>query len=281
MRDKNTFTIHTELLGGKLNGARNIYMGANSTCHLYVIPREEITLANAINDISGQPAFYILLSSLDAKRKQAYIGQTTDFANRKNDHVQKKDFWNIALIFISDNHKIYGDDVKYLEYLGIEAAQNAGSFELLNGINPKRPNIAPYRINDMEVFFRDIQLLCNFYGCNIFETITHKFTKEMQKMYDSIKRECKEDVESDEDIYLLACKKVCNGQSFLPVIHKEKPRGIFAETRMQTQFYRIENKKLENQIILERGKGQFGTFEYIGKNAGIIIPTNIKITKKA
>ena len=171
MRDKNTFTIHTELLGGKLNGARNIYMGANSTCHLYVIPREEITLANAINDISGQPAFYILLSSLDAKRKQAYIGQTTDFANRKNDHVQKKDFWNIALIFISDNHKIYGDDVKYLEYLGIEAAQNAGSFELLNGINPKRPNIAPYRINDMEVFFRDIQLLCNFYGCNIFETI--------------------------------------------------------------------------------------------------------------
>ncbi len=188
MRDKNTFTIHTELLGGKLNGARNIYMGANSTCHLYVIPREEITLANAINDISGQPAFYILLSSLDAKRKQAYIGQTTDFANRKNDHVQKKDFWNIALIFISDNHKIYGDDVKYLEYLGIEAAQNAGSFELLNGINPKRPNIAPYRINDMEVFFRDIQLLCNFYGCNIFETITYKETKEHLYFVESIDR---------------------------------------------------------------------------------------------
>ena len=188
MRDKNTFTIHTELLGGKLNGARNIYMGANSTCHLYVIPREEITLANAINDISGQPAFYILLSSLDAKRKQAYIGQTTDFANRKNDHVQKKDFWNIALIFISDNHKIYGDDVKYLEYLGIEAAQNAGLFELLNGINPKRPNIAPYRINDMEVFFRDIQLLCNFYGCNIFETITHKETKEHLYFVESIDR---------------------------------------------------------------------------------------------
>ena len=37
MRAKNTFTIHTELIDGTLSGARNIYMGANSTCHLYVI----------------------------------------------------------------------------------------------------------------------------------------------------------------------------------------------------------------------------------------------------
>lgn len=27
MKTKNTFTIHTELLDGKLDGARNIYMG--------------------------------------------------------------------------------------------------------------------------------------------------------------------------------------------------------------------------------------------------------------
>lgn len=170
MKTKNTFTIHTELLDGTLDGARNIYMGANSTCHLYVIPREEINLANSIGDIVGQPAFYILLNRTNKKPLQAYIGQTTDFANRKNDHVQKKDFWDTALVFISDSHKIYGDDVKYLEYLGIEAAQNAASYNLLNGSNPKKPNIAPYRINDMEVFFRDIQLLCRFFGCGIFDS---------------------------------------------------------------------------------------------------------------
>ena len=61
MRAKNTFTIHTELIDGTLSGARNIYMGANSTCHLYVIPREDINIANNIADIAGQPAFYILL----------------------------------------------------------------------------------------------------------------------------------------------------------------------------------------------------------------------------
>ena len=65
-------------------------MGANSTCHLYVIPREEITLANTINDISGQPAFYILLGSPDAQKPQAYIGQTTDFANRQRGETRGK-----------------------------------------------------------------------------------------------------------------------------------------------------------------------------------------------
>lgn len=169
MRDKHTFTIHTELIEGTLSGARNIYMGANSTCHLYVIPRTEISLANNIADIAGQPAFYILIGDTNGLKSEAYIGQTTDFANRKNDHIQKKDFWSVALVFVSDNHKIYGDDVKYLEYLGIEFAQSVDSFSLLNGANPRKPNIAPYRVNDMEVFFRDIQLLTRFYGCGIFD----------------------------------------------------------------------------------------------------------------
>ena len=169
MRDKHTFTIHTELIEGTLSGARNIYMGANSTCHLYVIPRTEISLANNIADIAGQPSFYILIGDTNGLKSEAYIGQTTDFANRKNDHIQKKDFWSVALVFVSDNHKIYGDDVKYLEYLGIELAQSVDSFSLLNGANPRKPNIAPYRVNDMEVFFRDIQLLTRFYGCGIFD----------------------------------------------------------------------------------------------------------------
>ena len=39
----------------------------------------------------------------------------------------------------------------------------------MNGANPRKPNIAPFRVNDMEVFFRDIQLLSKFYGCGIFE----------------------------------------------------------------------------------------------------------------
>jgi len=178
MKTKNSFTIHTELISGTLSGARNIYMGANSTCHLYVVPREEISLANSLSDICGQPAFYILLGKPSGSKPRAYIGQTTDFSNRKNDHLQKKDWWEFALVFISDNHKIYGDDVKYLEYLGITKALEIDAYHLDNDANPKKPNIAPYRINDMDVFFRDVELLTRFYGCDIFSNTSKSSTKE-------------------------------------------------------------------------------------------------------
>lgn len=167
--NQKAFTIHTQLIDGSLAGARNIYMGANRTCHLYVLPRNEVSLANSIKDISGNPAFYFLIGREGGKEK-AYIGQTTDFANRKNDHIQKKDWWTTALVFISDNRKIYGDDVKYLEYLGIKRALEADSFTLFNSAVPKKPNIAPDRVNDMQNFFDDIVLLSNFYGIRIFDT---------------------------------------------------------------------------------------------------------------
>lgn len=242
MKPKISFTMHTELLDGTLDGARNIYMGANSTCHLYVIPRKEITLANTIPDISGQPAFYILLSPPDANKLQAYIGQTTDFANRKNDHVQKKDFWSIALVFISDNHKIYGDDVKYLEYLGIEAAQSAGSYELLNGANPRKPTIAPYRVNDMEGFFRDIQLLSKFYGCSIFEAAKQEARSEHMYYVKSSNRLAEGkgfyDDRSEKFMLLkgsLLATEVCNS---------------FKSTVSRDQFIKEHCKKDKEQIIL-------------------------------
>ncbi len=169
--NQKAFTIHTQLIDGNLSGARNIYMGANRTCHLYVLPRNEVSLANSIKDISGNPAFYFLVGQENGEKK-AYIGQTTDFANRKNDHIQKKDWWTTALVFISDNHKIYGDDVKYLEYLGIKRAMEAETFSLFNSTVPKKPNIAPDRVNDMQNFFDDIVLLSNFYGVGIFDAKT-------------------------------------------------------------------------------------------------------------
>ena len=242
MKSKHSFTIHTELLDGSLEGARNIYMGANSTCHLYVIPRAEIALANNIHDIVGQPAFYILFNSSAEMMPQAYIGQTTDFSNRKNDHLQKKDFWDTALVFISDNHKIYGDDVKYLEYLGIEAAQSAASCRLLNGANPKKPNIAPFRVNDMEVFFRDIQLLCKFYGCDIFEAKLSQAESEHLFYVESSDRPAKGigyyDLQENKFVLKAGC------------ILATEVSNSYASTSSRMQFINDYCKKEKGQIVL-------------------------------
>lgn len=123
--------------------------------------------------------------------------------------------------------------------------------------------------------YEKVDMMADLYACAVSE-FGGNFTDEMQKMYDSMKDE--ENI-PEENVKTIARQKIEAGQSYLPIIHQEKPKGIFGDIKMQTEFYKIENKRLENQIILERGKGQFGTFEYYGKNAGVIIPVSIK-TKK-
>ena len=124
--------------------------------------------------------------------------------------------------------------------------------------------------------YEEKDMMADLYACAISE-FGGKFTNDMQNIYNQVKESCKEKEDvTDENVHDLALKKVAKGQSYLPIIHQEKTKGIFGDIKTQIEFYRIENKRLENQIILERGKSQFGTFDYVGKNAGIIIPTNIQ-----
>lgn len=123
------------------------------------------------------------------------------------------------------------------------------------------------------------EMLSELYSCALIE-FAGKFTDEMTNVYKEIKqnyfKENNEEI-SDDIIYEMACKKVTTGQSYLPIIHKEKTKGIFCEIKMQIEFFRLENQKLVNQIVLERGKSQFETFS----GTGFIIPTNVKNSKKS
>ncbi len=146
-----------------------------------------------------------------------------------------------------------------------------GSFTGKNNLQLERMKNIKLRIEllqskkiDVKEFYEKTDMIADLYACAISE-FNGNFTNEMQKMYDSIKRLGYEENLSDEDAQKIARQKVEAGQSYLPVIHQEKPKGIFGDIKMQTEFYKIENKRLENQIILERGKSQFGTFEYYRK----------------
>ena len=125
--------------------------------------------------------------------------------------------------------------------------------------------------------YKSEDMLADLYVCAISE-LGGKFTEEMKNIYDKIKLEYADSKITEESVYKLACKKMESNQSYLPIIHQEKPKGIFGDTKVQIEFYKLENKKLENEIILERGKGQFKTFSYENKSMVLnpIIPTNVK-----
>ena len=162
-------TVYTKLLDKTLEGARIIDMGSTKSCECFVIPREKVSEIASKQPHLKRYGFYILLGKDKNNRNVAYIGQTNDFTNRVNDHKQKKDFWDTALVFVSKSNEIYPSEALYLEYLGWKTATEAGNYIIDNTKDINEPPLSEDKQNEMELFFEDILFLARFYGCKVFD----------------------------------------------------------------------------------------------------------------
>lgn len=163
-------TVYTKLLDKTLEGARIIDMGSTKSCECFVLPRDKVAEVAKKQPHLQQYGFYILLGRDKDRRPMAYVGQTNDFTNRVNDHKQKKDFWDTALVFVSKSDEIFPSEALYLEYLGWKAAKNADNYIIENSKDINEPHLSADKQNEMELFFEDIQFLTRFYGCKVFDT---------------------------------------------------------------------------------------------------------------
>ena len=164
-----------------------------------------------------------------------------------------------------------------ISFLGAFNGKNTLQLEKMKNIKLRIELLQSKRI-EVDEECKPEDMMADIYACAITE-LCGNFTPEMKEMYDKIKDEYLDKSVSDENIYKLVCKKIENSQSYLPIIHQEKNKGIFANTKVQTEFYKLENKRLEDEIVLERGKSQIPTFSN-GKNMlNKIIPINVKNVK--
>lgn len=161
-------TLHTMLLDETLDGARIIDMGSAISCECFVLPRDKVAEVGKHYPRLQQYGLYILLGG-NHNKKIAYIGQTFDFTHRVIDHKQKKDFWDIALVFVSKSNEIYSSEAQYLEYLGWKAAKEADNYIIENTKEISKPRLPLDKQNDMERFFKDIVFITRFYGCEVFD----------------------------------------------------------------------------------------------------------------
>lgn len=155
-------TIHTSFLNDTFNGPRHIFGGIDSACHLYILPRTNISMARTIDDIARYPAVYVLMG-----HGEAYIGQTTNIPVRLRHHM-KKSFWHTAYIFISAYHSLFGDDIRFIEHLAIQRAMSLHLTPLRNTEAPARPRLPGYRVAELETFFSQLTLLAEFAGLPLF-----------------------------------------------------------------------------------------------------------------
>ena len=180
--------------------------------------------------------------------------------------------------YISDKEKIAEEGITFLGGL---TGKNSLQIEKLKNVKLKIELLQTEKLGSKSEFETE-DLLADLFACAISE-LSGKFSPEMEQLYKKIKKKSENENKpnSDEYIYELACKKIDNSQSYLPIIHEEKPKGIFGDIRVQTNFLKLENKKLENEIIIQRGKSQFETFKNSMNKESVIVPVDWQNRKNA
>ena len=155
--------IQTFLLDGVLEGIKVVEIYGRNI-RAYVIPRLKL------QDIKDNPqlkqsTLYFLLSADDA---QAYIGETDNFYSRIKNHDQNKEFWDVAIAFISKDKSLEKSDVKYLESLAIERANQSG-VTILNSTAPPRNHVHTFKQDSLdEILMEDIWMILTFLGYSVF-----------------------------------------------------------------------------------------------------------------
>ena len=160
-------TIYTYLHNDDLNGSRIISMD-DCMCKLYNIIRDDSEFMKDFEKDLRVPALYILINKYDLK---AYIGETDDFIKRIPDHLANKNFWTEVMVFIGTNEDTLSKtEVQYLEYLAIERAKFVDTYDLPHNIKPgKIPHMNVMQKGKTDKFFRHVQFLSKFVGCDIFK----------------------------------------------------------------------------------------------------------------
>lgn len=160
-------TIYTYLHNDDLNGSRIVSMD-DCMCKLYNIKRDDSEFLKDFNEDLKKPALYVLLNK---DNRKAYIGETDDFNKRIVQHLAKKDFWDEVLVFLGSNDDTLSKtEVQHLEFLAYNKAIDVKSYDLSeNTQSPKQPHMNVMQKAKTEKFFKYVQFLAKFVGCDIFE----------------------------------------------------------------------------------------------------------------
>lgn len=118
--------------------------------------------------------FYFLFGVGDNGHEMAYIGEAEDCAERLKQHQRNKDFWNYAVVIISQTHAFTKTHVKYLEYVAIKNASETNRYELENSVIPNRPHITESMEADAEDCFEIAKVLLSTLGFPLFDSVARE-----------------------------------------------------------------------------------------------------------
>lgn len=158
-------TMTTQFIDGEPNGVR-ICRCTLSTMTNVFIPRPLLSRAKQVGDLPLRGIYY-LVNDEDGVISRLYVGQTTQGLLRLDDHNAKKDFWNKAVLFLSDDIQAFSlDNVSALEKYAIEQARASKRYAVENKVDP-RYVIDQYQKPTVEQIYEEIAFVMGTFGYRI------------------------------------------------------------------------------------------------------------------
>ena len=142
---------------GQPDGIRSIRRHL-STMTTYVIPRPLLGEAKKISGINRPGIYYLINENDENKIAQIYVGQTRNGISRLDDHNRQKDFWNKAIMFLSDSKTFSLDIISGLEEYAIVKAHESKRYSVENNVNPQY-EIDEYDLPIIEEIYEEIQFI--------------------------------------------------------------------------------------------------------------------------
>lgn len=164
----NPFTIRIYVPEGDPEGLR-IIDRQSSPAKFFAFPRNKWDQIKNRNELNGA-GIYILVGYFNPEDElpTIYIGQADTIKYRIENHLKNKNFWDKAIIFVSDN-KINSAHAKWLEYALIKRVNEAKRSIVENGNSPQEPTISEAEKAEMQVFLSEIYQTLPLVGLRAFE----------------------------------------------------------------------------------------------------------------
>jgi hypothetical protein len=98
-----------------------------------------------------------------------YIGQADSVRMRIENHVQDKDFWDWAIVFVSASGVLNRAHITWLEYALIKRAHEAKQCHLDNNNSPQEPALTEAEKADTQGFLKEVLQILPLVGLRAFE----------------------------------------------------------------------------------------------------------------
>jgi predicted RNase H-related nuclease YkuK (DUF458 family) len=220
------------------------------TGHVLRFPRTQIKEA-LFRPEAEHTGVYVLLGEKDGS-PFAYIGEGEEVRSRLKDHVQKKDWWETAVIITTSSNKLHKAHVKYLESRLVEIARDVGAIGLENGNTPPRSSLSEASVANMEAFLETLMMVLPAIRVDMFLSKKRSKQNQTEVHLQSGKGHPTFELSVPKN-NVHAFAKIIDGEMVVQAGSKVRPTWA-GDRKKKTHYYLIHDELVAKGIIQVQGE---------------------------